>query len=98
MTVGLEERKIAAISYVPLLSIVCLWGRSEHFIRFHARQALVLHILFFVFILLPWWLTGILEIIVFWGIILGFYQASVGKEYELPLIRELLKHKKKPKL
>ncbi|MBI4836164.1 MAG: hypothetical protein HY817_02805 [Candidatus Abawacabacteria bacterium] len=90
-----QEKKIAAISYVPGLSIVCLWGRTEHFVRFHARQALVLHVFFLLWLFLPWWwLTMILELGVFGLIVLGFYHASLGAEYELPVVKELLARKK----
>jgi len=83
--------KIAAISYVPLLSVVCILGREEHFIRFHARQALVLHIFFFLWLFIPWWwVTVILELLVFSGIVSGFYFASQGREFELPIVKEIL--------
>lgn len=91
-----QQKKIAALSYVPPLSIVCLLGRDEHFIRFHARQALVVHIFFFLWLFLPWWwLTVLLELGVFSLIIMGFYYASLGQEYELPVVKELLKRSSK---
>lgn len=91
-----DVSKIAAISYVPLLSIVCLFGRDEHFIRFHARQALVLHIFFFLWLFLPWWwLTILLELVVFSGMVSGFYFASLQREYELPVVKDILAKAKK---
>lgn len=86
-----HTKKIAALSYVPLLSIVCLFGREEHFIRFHARQALVIHILIILWLLLPWWwLTVILELGSFVLLMYGFYYAAIGKEFNLPVVKQLL--------
>lgn len=90
-----QEKKIAALSYVPLLSIVCLLGREDYFVRFHARQALVLHVLILIWIFLPWWwLTMVLELGSFALLVLGFYYAALGHKFELPLVRELLKKSK----
>ncbi len=89
-----QAQKIAALSYVPPLSIVCLLGREEHFIRFHARQALVVHILIILWLFLPWWwLTVILELGSFILLMYGFYYAAIGKEYSLPIIKQLLSSK-----
>lgn len=89
-----QEKKIAALSYVPLLSIICLLGRNEPFVRFHASQALVVHVFVFIWIFLPlWWLTVILELISFLFLVVGFYYAASGHMYELPIVKELLRKK-----
>lgn len=86
-----QDKKIAALSYVPLLSIVCLLGRNETFVRFHARQALVIHVILLIWLFLPWWwLTIMLELGSFALLVMGFYYAALGHRYELPLIKELL--------
>ena len=89
-----QEKKIAALSYVPLLSVICLLGRNEAFVRFHVSQALVVHVFIFIWIFLPlWWLTVILELGSFALLIMGFYYAASGHMYELPLVKELLRKK-----
>ena len=91
-----QDKKIAALSYVPLLSIVCLLGRDESFVRFHAGQALVIHVLILIWLFLPWWgLTVVLELGSFALLVMGFYYAALGHKYELPLIKELLGKPKK---
>ncbi|MBP7057698.1 hypothetical protein KBB08_04410 [Candidatus Gracilibacteria bacterium] len=93
-----EIRKIAALSYVPLLSIVCLWGRNEPLVRFHARQALVIHILCLIWLFLPWIaLTVLLELGCFVLLVMGFYYAASGVMYDLPVAKELLNVRIGPK-
>ncbi len=83
-----DRNMMAALSYVWILSIVMLAVRGkEPFIKFHAKQALVLFILsIFSWIPVLGWIVGLLALI---GMILGFINAWQGKEYRLPFVADL---------
>lgn len=84
-----EERLMAALSYLWLLSVVILILKKDNpFITFHAKQGLVLFIASIILWLIP--LFGwLLEILVIFGILVGLLKALAGEEYRLPLVADL---------
>ncbi len=83
------NRDIAALSYVWILSVIVYFTRRDSpFIRFHARQGIVLFLLSIV--LWPLWMVGqFLELIVLALAVLGFLAAAQGQWKELPIIGPL---------
>lgn len=80
-----DRNLMAALSYVWLLAIVMLLVKgSDPFVKFHAKQALILVIL----TILGWipvigWIIWVLAVA---GMVMGFINAWQGKEYRLPLV------------
>lgn len=88
----IEENKIiAAISYLWLLSIVILLvKRDSDFVQFHAKQGLILFIISVILWFIPF-IGWILNILVFICIIMGFIKAISGEKWEIPVIANLAK-------
>jgi len=87
-----EDTFIAAISYLPFISTVILLLRKENseFVSFHARQALVLLVIFALGILiLPLAAKLIVFIVGFTLLVYGGYVAINGKKWYLPIVTEL---------
>lgn len=90
-----EEKKsdsnlMAALSYLWLLSVVMLLLKKEDpFVKFHAKQGLVLAIASIVAGVIPFLGWFLLVPIVIIGEIIGFIMAIQGKEYKLPVIGDL---------
>lgn len=87
-----EDTFIAAISYFPPISTVILLLRKENseFVSFHARQALVLLVIFALGILiLPLAAKLIVFIVGFTLLVYGGYVAINGKKWYLPIVTEL---------
>ncbi len=82
-----DRNLMAALSYVWILSIVMLAIRGKDaFIKFHAKQALVLFVIsIFSWIPVIGWIVGILALV---GMILGFINAWQGKEYRVPFVAD----------
>lgn len=84
-----DRNLMAALSYVWIICLIMLAiRRDEPFIKFHAKQALVLFIVSVIASILLW--VPVLGIVV-WvlsivGMVLGFINAWQGKEYKLPFI------------
>lgn len=83
-----DQNLLAALSYAWLVSLVMLMAkRDDEFIRFHARQGVVL----FLLSLLGWipgvgWLIAALAVA---GMIIGFVKAWSGERYVMPYISRL---------
>ncbi len=77
------DRKLAAVSYVPLLGLIVLYGhRREHFVCFHALQGVVLSLYFFVAYFVP--MIGIYLALLFAAIaVSGFIHAVAGQDYRI---------------
>lgn len=76
---------LAALSYVWFVSVIMLViRRDDDFIKFHAKQGLVLLIAHVVFVIpVLGWIVGFF---VWLGMIAGFAQAWQGKKYEIPVV------------
>lgn len=86
---GQDEKLLAALSYLWILSIVIfLIKRDSAFVQFHAKQGLVLWIASIVFWFIPilgWFLNVVVLVLV----IIGFVQALNGSEWKIPVVAEL---------
>ncbi len=86
---GQDEKLLAALSYLWLLSIVILLiKRNSSFVQFHARQGLVLCIVSVVAWFLPI-LNIFLNLAIFVVIVLGFIQALNGARWRMPVVADL---------
>ncbi len=84
-----ENKDIAALGYIWILSVFVFFARKNSpFVRFHAKQGMVL----FAASVLLWFVPFIgrfLELIVLGLAVLGFLNAAQGSWRELPLIGAL---------
>lgn len=84
-----ENRDIAAISYVWALGVfVFLWKKDSPFVRFHAKQGIVLFILTLLFWYVPY-VGRFFELLILALCVLGFFNAAQGQWKELPLIGDM---------
>jgi uncharacterized membrane protein len=83
------NKDLAAFSYVFVMSVfIFVLKRDSPFIRFHARQAMVLFALSVVFWFIP--LVGrLLELLVLAGMVLGFLSAAQGQWRDVPVVGPL---------
>lgn len=94
-----DERLYGALSYAYVLVFIpLLFKKDSEFVKFHAKQGLVLFIIFY---LLRFIIIGILAIILgnafawafsfllFFGLIFLAFQAWSGKWFEIPVIHRL---------
>jgi uncharacterized membrane protein len=88
----IQERVLAAISYVSVLCLVSILFKDSEFIRFHAKQGLILFIATaliniigsFTPIIGPIFITPIGNLIVVVLAILGIGQSIMGKTWKMP--------------
>jgi len=80
-----KNKDMAALSYLWLFSIVVLLARRDSpFVRFHAKQGVVLFV--FSLLLWPFDITRYGEFVVLALVILGFIEAAMGHAYRIPVI------------
>lgn len=80
------NKDIAALSYAWVLSVfIYVFRRHSAFVRFHARQGMVLFALSVVFWFVPV-IGRILEIFVLLFVVVGFVSAIQGQWRQLPLV------------
>ncbi|MDA2922948.1 hypothetical protein MYX07_06825, partial [Patescibacteria group bacterium AH-259-L07] len=90
---GLFARILSAISYLGILALVPIMLRSkDDFVRFNARQGLLLFIAEIVFTLI-WIIPFVGWVIGFIGWVLcfifavgGFFRSLTGKRYKIPVL------------
>lgn len=91
-----DDNLIAAVSYLWILSIIILLVKKDSdYVRFHARQGVVLFgasvILSIIGIplvfLLP--IIWLLNLVILVAVIVGFVQALGGKRYKMPVVGDL---------
>lgn len=84
-----KNRDIAAVGYIWILSVVVYFSRKDSpFVRFHAKQGMVLFALSIIVWVIP--IVGrFLELIVLALAVLGFLGAAQGQWKEVPLIGPL---------
>ncbi len=84
-----DNKDIAALSYVWVLSIFAFFYRQNSpFVRFHARQGMILFGLSIAFAFIPF-IGRFLELGVLALAIMGFLAAAQGQYKELPMIHAL---------
>ncbi len=87
--VSQRERDAAALSYVPVLSVILLFlERHTPFIRFHARQGTLLTVMAVILWFIPYAGKPLL-LVALAAVVKGFLNASAGDWRELPLIGPL---------
>jgi len=92
---GGDDNLIAAISYLWILSIIILLVKKDSdFVKFHARQGVVLFaasVLLMVvnFIPLVIFISWIGNLVILVAVIVGFIQALGGNRYKLPVVGDL---------
>ncbi|MFH0804893.1 MAG: hypothetical protein V1916_01715 [Patescibacteria group bacterium] len=83
-----DSNLMAALSYVWILSVVMLiYKKNDEFVKFHAKQGLILFLISFVGIVpfLGWFIW----IIVVIAMIFGFIKALSGERWKVPLVGDL---------
>jgi uncharacterized membrane protein len=85
-----QERTMAALSYIWILSIVVLLTQKKKFVHDHAKQGLLLFVgECIVFIPIIGWLLGwIVSLIAIVLALVGIIKAWNGEEWKVPLIGE----------
>ncbi len=84
-----DDKLLAALSYFWVLSLLILaWKRNDPFVAGHAKQGLVLFVLFL--IALPLGVVGgFINVAVFVLIIVGFWRALEGATWRMPILGAL---------
>lgn len=92
---GLVSRFLAAISYLGILCLVPIILRTKNdYVRFHARQGLVLFIVEIIFTLIwviPFigWVIGFLGwLLCFVLSVLGLVKTVAGREWRIPILNK----------
>lgn len=83
-----DSNLMAALSYVWILSVVMLIiKKDDEFVKFHARQGLILFIASFVGVIpfIGWFIW--LIVVVF--DIVGFIKALSGERYKVPVVGDI---------
>jgi uncharacterized membrane protein len=84
-----ENKDLAAFSYLWVMSVVVfIFKRHSPFVRFHAKQAMVL----FVISIIGWFIPVVgrfIELIVLVGMVYGFLAAAQGQRKDVPIIGPL---------
>jgi len=81
-----ENKDMAALSYAWILSLVVfVTRRNSPFVRFHAKQGIILFILSIVFWMIPY-VGRLLELVVLAFCAFGFIAAAQGQWKDLPFI------------
>lgn len=81
-----ENKDMAALSYAWILSLVVFFTRrNSPFVRFHAKQGIVLFILSIVFWMIPF-VGRLLELVVLAFCAFGFIAAAQGQWKDLPFV------------
>jgi len=92
MTGGAGDNKLmAALSYLWILSVVMLViKKDDEFVKFHAKQGLVIFI-FSLIGIIPffWWLAWLIWIITVIAVIIGFIKAYGGEKYKMPIFGDI---------
>ncbi|MFA6553485.1 MAG: hypothetical protein WCT27_03580 [Patescibacteria group bacterium] len=83
-----DSNLMAALSYVWVLSIIMLiLKKDDEFVKFHAKQGLILFLFSFVGVI-PFigWAVWIVVVI---AMVFGFIKALSGERFKVPLVGDL---------
>lgn len=84
-----ENKDMAALSYAWILAFVLYFTKRESaFVRFHAKQGIVLFVLSIVFWMIPF-VNRLLELVVLALCVIGFLAAAQGEWKQLPVVYPL---------
>ena len=84
-----DSKLMAALSYLWILSIVMLLiKKGDDFVKFHARQGLILFIVSVILWFIPvlGWILNLLVLIL---VIVGFIKALSGEKWKIPIVGDL---------
>lgn len=91
-----DENLMAAISYLWILSIIILLTKKDSdYVKFHARQGVVLFAasiaLWFIGIVLPFLspVVWLLDLVILIAVIIGFIKAYGGERHKLPVVGDI---------
>jgi uncharacterized membrane protein len=83
------NKDVAAFSYIWIMSVIIYAARKDSpFIRFHAKQGIVLFLFSVVIALIPV-IGKYLMLLVVAGMLMGFIHAAQGHKQDVPLIGKL---------
>lgn len=86
-----DENLMAALSYLWFLSVVILLLKKDSdYIKFHAKQGLVLFLASIVLWFVPV-LGWMFQLVIAMGVVVGFIKALTGERFSLPLVADLAK-------
>lgn len=90
------NKDVAAFSYVWIMSILIYASRKDSkFIRYHAKQGIVLFLISIPVAMIPYFGRYLLFIVV-GGMLLGFVHAAQGQYADVPIAGPLAKGETKP--
>jgi len=83
-----NKNGLAALSYLWILCIIPLLASKDEFVKFHARQGVILFLIELVLSLIAWiplvgWLASLMVVIV---CVIGIIKALNGEKWEIPYI------------
>ena len=84
-----DSKLMGAISYLWIISVVMLIVKKDDpFVKFHARQGLILFIVSIILWFIPviGWIINLLVLIL---IIVGFIKALSGEKWKIPLVGDI---------
>ncbi|MFA5052086.1 MAG: DUF4870 domain-containing protein [Patescibacteria group bacterium] len=83
-----DSNLMAALSYVWILSVIMLiLKKDDEFVKFHAKQGLILFLISFVGVIpVIGWFVWIIVVI---AMIIGFIKALSGERFKVPLVGDL---------
>lgn len=85
-SVNADEKLLAALSYLWILSVIMLLLKKQSsYIQFHARQGVVLMVASIIFWFIPF-LGWLLNFVILVLVIVGFIQALNGARWKMPVI------------
>ncbi len=84
-----QNKDIAAFSYLWIMSVIVYFLRKKSpFVRFHAKQAMVLFVLSVIVWFIPF-INRLLELLVLCLMVFGFINAAQGQKKDVPIIGPL---------
>lgn len=83
-----DTRVLAALSYISILSVVMyVLKKEDEYIKFHARQGMVLFVASFIWVIPVFgWIIGLG---VFVLMVIGALKAYMGERFRIPVVSDL---------
>ncbi|MFH0829166.1 MAG: DUF4870 domain-containing protein [Candidatus Kerfeldbacteria bacterium] len=88
-----DRNILAAVSYIWIIGLILLFVKQDTFIKFHARQSVVLFLFSLIYFIpfIGWTIGWIIWMLAGVGMVVGFIMAWQGKEYRIPVVYNLSK-------
>lgn len=86
-----DSKLMAALSYLWILSIIMLAiKKDDDFVKFHAKQGLVIFIFSLIGIIpFLWFISWLIWIITVILVIIGFIKAYNGERFKIPVVGDI---------